>query len=307
MSSVHELVFDDLLRTSRRQPVGPARQDGADRPRAFRHLCRARRGDRPDCRLARRRRHPSGRPGDRPPAQEHRRGGEHVRCGEDRRGGRQRERAVDAGAAELRRGGLLRPRADRRAARGRRLLPDLPCRRRSRASSFMGGPGACDTGTHRRLLRSGDRAAPRHRARRHHVHVGIDRSPEGRHAHPSQPPCRGAVGGALPPAARGRPASGRPALQLRLRAEPADHHDADRGHGHSPAGRHGLGTGLRSGAPRRHRDRRGSAALGPDRAPARPKVRRLCRRCAGSPTREARSRSTSSSGCRPSSRASTSS
>ena len=59
----------------------------------------------------------AGRPGHRPPAQGHRRGGGHVRRRQGRRGRGQREHPVDGRAAQLRRGRLRRAAADRRAPR----------------------------------------------------------------------------------------------------------------------------------------------------------------------------------------------
>ena len=151
-------------------------------------------------------------------------------------------------------------------------------------------------------------AAARHRARGDHVHLGLDRPAQGRHAQPPQHPRRAR--------ARWRATS-------RLRED-------DRLLGVLPYsfdyGLNQLTTMMLTGGTVIHQPvamaaEIVAAAVARTARPASPRcrrsgarscacstsARRRCRRCAGSPTRAARSRSTSSSACRRSSRASTSS
>ena len=105
---------------------------------------------------------------------------------------------------------------------------------------------------------------------------------------------------------RGRPAAERAALQLRLRAQPADDDAADSA---APSSTSRSRWPPRSSRPSRARVRPGSPPCRRSGArscacsTSRP---RRCPRCGGSPTPAARSRSTSSNACRWSSRASTS-
>ena len=185
--------------------------------------------------------------------------------------------------------------ADRRAARRRARLRAAPLPASVARVLVMGeragGRGLRRPARRRRPCPAADEV-PRldTRARGDHLHLGLDRPAQGRDAQPPQHPGRRALGRALPRAARGRPAAERAALQLRLRAQPADHHAADRRHGGPPAGRDGRPRLVAAAA--RH-GVTGIAAVPPlwsqivrllDERPT-----PLPSRCGGSPTRAARS------------------